>query len=146
MLLARRELSTRQLRERLTRRKFEPGDIDAAIDRLTRERTVDDRRVATASAHIEAAIKGRGRRRVLQSVQRLGISAEVAKSAVDAVFAEVDEGTLLDHAIDKRLKGVSPRRLDDKARARVIRHLIAQGFDPSQVFARLRRKGVDGDE
>ena len=33
-LLSRRELSTRQLRDRLERRHFEPGEIDAVITRL----------------------------------------------------------------------------------------------------------------
>jgi regulatory protein len=145
-LLSRRELSARQLRERLIRRKFSANDIDAALDRLMQDRTVDDRRVAVASARMEAAIKGRGKRRVLQTVQRLGIAADIAKTAVDDVFDEVDEASLLDRALDKRLKGASLQDLDDKGRARVIRHLVAQGFEPSQVFARLRRKGVEADE
>lgn len=145
-LLSRRELSTRQLRDRLGRRKFSLQEIDAVVERLTRDRTVDDRRVAIASARMEAAVKGRGKRRVLQSVQRLGIAADVAQSAVDDVFGEVDEEVLLDRALDKRLKGGSPRTLDAKAKARVVRHLVAQGFAPSQVLARLRRKGAEVDE
>ena len=39
-LLARRELSTAQLRDRLTRRKLPAFEIEAAITRLTRERAV----------------------------------------------------------------------------------------------------------
>ena len=146
MLLSRRELSARQVRERLARRKFEPKDIDAALERLTRDRTVDDRRVAVASARLEAAIKGRGKRRVLQSVQRLGIAADIAKTAVDDVFEEVDEASLLDRALDKRLKGAALRDLDAKGKARIVRGLVAQGFAPAQVFARLRRRGVSVDE
>ena len=137
-LLSRRELSTRQLRERLARRKFDRDAIDAAVERLTRDRTVDDRRVAVASARMEAAIKGRGKRRVLQSIQRLGVSADVAEAAVAEVYGDLDEAALLDRAIEKRLKGTPVRELDDKGKARLIRHLVAQGFDPSQVFARLR--------
>ena len=137
-LLSRRELSTRQLRERLARRKFEPQEIDAALDRLTRDRTLDDGRVALAAARMEAAIKGRGKRRVLQAVQRLGISAADAERAVDEVFGDVDEAALLDRALERRLKGASVRDLDDKAKARIIRHLVAQGFAPSDVFRILR--------
>jgi regulatory protein len=138
-LLSRRELSARQLRERLARRHFAREDIDSAIERLTSDRTVDDRRVALASARMEAAIKGRGKRRVRQAVQRLGVSADIAESAVDEVFGEMDEAALLDRALEKRLKGVSVRDLDDKARARIIRHLIAQGFEPAHVLRLLRR-------
>ena len=137
-LLSRRELSTRQLRDRLARRKFDSSDIDQVIERLTRDRTLDDRRVALSSARMEASIRRRGRRRVLQRVQQLGISSSIAEAAVDEVFSEVDESALLDQAIARRLKGQSPRALDAKGVARIVRGLIAQGFEAGQVYARLR--------
>jgi regulatory protein len=145
-LLSRRELSTKQLRERLLRRKFEPNEVDEVIERLTRDRTLDDRRVALASARMEAAIRRRGRRRVLQRVQQLGVSSSLAEAAVEEVFSEIDEGALLDQAVARRLKGAAPRDLDAKGVARVVRSLVGQGFDAGEVFARLRRKRVDHDE
>jgi hypothetical protein len=45
---------------------------------------------------------------------------------------------LLERAVEKRLKGRDVRDLDDKARQRIVRHLIAQGFAPSQVIRALR--------
>ena len=137
-LLSRRELSVRQLRDRLSRRQFAAAEIDAAIVRLTRDGTVDDRRVARAVARTEASIRGRGRRRIVLAIQRLGISADVAEDAVHEVFDDVDEGALLARAIDKRLRGAVVADLDDKARARLIRQLVAQGFAPSQVLRALR--------
>jgi regulatory protein len=145
-LLARRELSTKQLRDRLTRRQFDPGEIESVIARLTRDGTVDDRRVALASARVQAAIKGRGRRRVLQQVQQLGISAAMAKTAVEEVFGELDETALLESAIERRLKGVNPRSLDQKAIARIVRGLAAQGFEPGQVYTRLRQRTAEAGE
>ena len=145
-LLSRRELSSQQLRDRLARRKFESNDIDEVVRRLTRDGTLDDRRVALASARLEAAIKGRGRRRVMQHVQQLGISAATAKAAVDEVFGELDEGALLEHAIERRLKGASPRSLDRTAIARIVRSLVGQGFAPGQVYAELRKKGTEPGE
>ncbi|MBA3271236.1 MAG: RecX family transcriptional regulator [Acidobacteria bacterium] len=145
-LLSRRELSARQLRERLARRKFEPGQIDIVIDRLTSDRTLDDRRVALAFARLEASIRRRGRRRVLQRVQQLGISVETATAAVDEVFGDIDETAMLDAAIARRLKGATVRTLDLKGKARIVRSLVGQGFEPAQIFARLRRKGDDLDE
>jgi regulatory protein len=138
-LLSRRELSVKQLRERLTRRQLDAADIEAAITRLVDDRTVDDRRVAIAFARMEASIKGRGKRRVLQAIQRLGVSADVAESAVDEVFDEVDEAALFERALDKALKGREARDLDEKGKARVIRRLVSQGFEPSRVFNALRR-------
>jgi regulatory protein len=145
-LLGRRELSASQLRDRLTRRQFGADEIDTVIDRLTRDRTLDDRRVALASARMAATIKGRGRRRVLQYVQQQGVSAEVAAAAVTEVFGEVDEDALLDRALEKRLRGTVPASLDARSKARLVRQLITQGFEPAAVFARFRRKDADAGE
>ena len=143
-LLSRRELSTAQLRTRLARRKFESLEIDDVIERLARDRTLDDRRVAVAAARMEGVIRRRGRRRVLQRVQQLGINATVARTAVDEVFLDIDEEALLEQALDRKLGAANPRDLDDKAVARVVRSLIAQGFDAADVWARLRARGVQG--
>jgi regulatory protein len=145
-LLGRREFSSKQLRDRLIRRQFPAEEVDSVIDRLLGDRTLDDRRVALASARLAATLKGRGRRRVLQSVQQLGIASDIAAAAVTEVFSEVDEAALLERAIAKRLKETPITSLDAKGQARLIRQLITQGFEPAAVYARLRRKGVDPDE
>ena len=143
-LLSRRELSTAQLRTRLARRKFEPAEIDDVIERLAKDRTLDDRRVAVAAARMEGVIRRRGRRRVLQRVQQLGINATLAKTAVDEVFLDIDEEALLEQALERRLGSTDPRELDTKTAAREVRRLVAQGFEVRDVCARLRAKGVRG--
>jgi regulatory protein len=140
-LLSRRELSTAQLRDRLARRHFPADEIDDVIARLTADRTLDDARVAVASARLEAAVRRRGRRRVLQRVRQLGISEDTARAAVDQAFGDVDESALLDDALVRRLRGRTAGTLDAKAMARVVRGLVAQGFDRGEVYARLRRMG-----
>ena len=145
-LLGRRELSAKQLRERLTRRQFTVEEIEAVIDRLTRDRTLDDRRVALAAARMAATIKGRGRRRVLQYVQQQGVSSEVAAAAVSEILGDLDEDALLDRDLEKRLRGAALASLDGRGKAKLVRQLITQGFEPAAVFARLRRKGGNADE
>jgi len=145
-LLGRREISAANLRTRLLRRGFAPADVDQVIARLTQDGTVDDRRTAAAAARLEGAIRLRGRRRVLQKVRSLGVDAEVAAIAVDGVFAELDETALLDHAIERRLKGLDPRSLDRAATARIVRGLVGQGFSPDAIFRRLRAAGARDDD
>lgn len=145
-LLGRREISAANLRTRLIRRGFEAGDVDDVIARLTKDGTVDDRRTAAAAARLEGAIRLRGRRRVLQKVRSLGVDADVAETAVNGVFAELDETALLDRAIARRLKGLDPRTLDRAATARIVRGLIGQGFSPDAIFRRLRAAGTSHDE
>ena len=137
-LLSARELSESQLRARLTRRKLDPDDIDAALDRLKADGTLNDRRVAVALARMESTIKHRGRARVIQKVRQAGIDADTAEDAVREVFEEVDEGALLDRALERRLRGKSPRELDDRGRARIVRGLAAQGFSLERILKKLR--------
>jgi len=138
-MLAQRELSELQLRSRLARRKFDPDDIDEAIARLRGERALDDRRVALACARTEARVRQRGRARIVRQIESLGIARDIARAAVADVFSELDEATLLEQALEKRLRrGVS---LSDAATIRRIhRYLITQGFDPSPVTQALRAR------
>jgi len=137
-MLSRRELSEAQVRTRLTRKEFAADEIDAAVTRLLADRTLNDRRVALAAARMESVIRHRGRSRVIQKLRTLGIASEVAESAVNEVFEEVDEGALLDRAFERRLRGKLPKDLDEKARARIIRGLAGQGFSIDAILKRLK--------
>ncbi len=136
-LLSARELSETQLRARLTRRQHDPDDIDQAIARLKEDRTLDDRRVARALARMESTIRHRGRTRVIQKIRQAGISSAIAEDAVREVFEDVDESDLLNRALERRLRGKTPRELDEKARARIVRGLMAQGFSLESILRRL---------
>jgi regulatory protein len=144
-LLSRRELSSRQVRERLQRRGYAADEVDAAVERLTSDGTLDDRRAARAYARTAATVKRHGRRRVLQYLQQIGIASDIAQEAVDEVFRECGDAPLLDAALQRRLRGRAPEHLDAHERARVARHLVSRGFDASLVFAALRRRGLPVD-
>ena len=140
-LLARRELSTAQLRARLTRSELRPSEIDAAVEQLTRERAVDDARTALAYARRAAEVKLRGRSRTRREIEALGIAPPTARRAVAAVFDEVDEDSILERAIAKRLHG--PIR--DRAQfRRLYQALLRQGFPADRVAAVLVAR-VGGD-
>jgi len=140
-LLGRRELSEAQLRQRLARKAHPPADVDEAVDRLKAERALDDTRVAAAIARTQTAHKGRGRRRVAQTIARAGISRETARRATDDVFGTLDEDAHLAAALDKRLRGRPIA--DDAAMRRLYRYLVGQGFDTGRIVAALkaRRRG-----
>jgi regulatory protein len=138
-LLSARELSESQLRARLRRRQCDADDIDRAVSRLKADRTLNDQRVAVAIARMESAIKHRGRARVIQKIRQAGIDGDTADAAAREVFQDVDEGALLDHALERKLRGQAVTALDEKGRARVIRSLVAQGFSFEAVMKRLRK-------
>ena len=137
-LLSARELSEAQLRTRLKRREFEADDIDSVINRLKADGTLNDRRVAGAIARMETSIKHRGRSRVIQKIRQAGIDGDTADAATEQAFEDIDEDQLLDHAMTRRLRGKTPKELDEKARARLVRGLAAQGFGLDAIFKKLR--------
>lgn len=137
-LLSARELSESQLRARLKKRDIPGDEIEDAIARLKADRTLNDRRVATAIARMESAIKHRGRSRVLQKLRQAGIDDDTAQDAVREVFEEVDEEAMLDKAFARRLRGKEPTELDDQGRAKVMRGLVAQGFRFEAILKRLK--------
>ncbi len=142
-LLARRELSTAQVRQRLSRRHA-ADLVDEAITRLSDERALDDVRVAEAIARTQTAVRGRGRQRVRLEIERAGIDKATARHVVDEVFAELDDDALLDAALKRRLRLDGVIR-DDRHFARVYRRLVAEGFDADRVLASLKRCKRDED-
>ena len=138
-LLSSRELSEAQLRTRLRRRKIDEEQIESAVARLKRDRTLNDRRVAVAIARMETAIKHRGRARIVQKIRQAGIDADTADDAIREVFQEVDESELLNRAFERKMRGKTVKDLDEKGRARIVRALVGQGFTFDAVLKRLKK-------
>src|SRR4029077_14083775 len=94
-MLARRELSEAQIRQRLVRRGHETADIEEAVARLKHERAIDDARVAGAIARTEQSLKRHVRLRVAQQLARAGIAKSTARAALTETFDAVDDEALL---------------------------------------------------
>ena len=137
-MLARRELSEAQVRQRLARRGENPESIDEAISRLKAERGIDDERVAGMIARTETSVRGRGRRRVQQQIEAAGIAKSIASRAVDEAFQDLDPDALLSASLAKRLRG-RERIADEREFNRLFRYLVAQGFDSDRILTHLRR-------
>jgi regulatory protein len=135
-MLARRELSESQIRQRLGRRGHHADAIDDAVTRLRDERAIDDARVAEAIARTETSVRRRGRLRVRLTIERAGIAAAIAKRAVDQAFDAIDDDALIEASIDKRLHG-RETIADEREFQRMCRYLIGQGFEPDRIMAAL---------
>ena len=135
-MLARRELSEAQVRQRLTRRGHEPESIDAAVERLKNERAIDDVRAAEAMARIETTVKRRGRLRVRRRIEHAGIAPSTARRVVDEAFSAIDDQALIETALAKRLRDRT-RIADDREFQKLYRYLVAQGFDADSVMRTL---------
>jgi regulatory protein len=142
-MLAGRELSEAQVRQRLARRQHDQESIDAAITKLKADGSLDDARVAGAIARSQTTLKKRGKLRVRREIEAAGIAASVARRAVDEVFAGLDVDALLSAALARRLRG-DARIADDKEFQRLYRYLLTQGFEADLVLALLRKRSRSG--
>ncbi len=135
-MLARRELSELQIRQRLARKGHAPDAIEDAIERLRRERAIDDERVAEAIARTETSVRRHGRLRVRMQIERAGIAKATAKQAVDQAFDAIDDDALIESSLSKRLRG-RETIADDREFERLYRYLVGQGFESERALKAL---------
>lgn len=137
-MLARRELSEAQVRQRLTRRDHPADAVDGAIDRLREERAIDDERVAEAIARTQTSVKKRGELRVRRQIEQAGIAPATARRVARQAFEALDPEQLLEASLERRLRG--RQQIADQAEfGRLYRYLVGQGFDPDRVLTILTR-------
>ena len=141
--LTARELSEAQVRARLAEKGYTNTAIHAAVERLLHDRTLDDRRAATAVARTEARVRRHGPHRVTCKLIAMRIDHDLAKDVVRELFGEEDEDALIDRALERRLRGKTERLKDPKEQQKLVGYLVRQGFSASAAAAAIRRgRGV----
>lgn len=138
--LTARERSEAQVRQRLVERGYSHTAIALAIGRLVAERTLDDRRAATAVARTEATVRRHGPRRVAATLTAMQIEGELVREVVREVFGEIDEQELLERTLDRRLRGKPERLADPRERRKLLAYLVRQGFSASAASGLMRKK------
>jgi SOS response regulatory protein OraA/RecX len=140
--LARRELTTLQLREKLTEAGGRAADVGAVLARLTEEGALDDRRAARVYANTAFRQRKRTRARILQELAARGIAGEVAREVVDEICGADLERKRLDQSVVYALRGTRRTTRDEDAR-HIFAALVRQGYEPDDVKLALGRAGVD---
>ena len=139
-LLARRELTSTQLRNRLTNKGFTPEAVNDTIQRLTEEGALDDRRTANMYARQAALIKHRGPRRAILDIVALGIADDIAREVVSQTYEEVDTQLIIQRALNRRLTG----RVQDRAQfQKLYQYLVRQGFDGPLAYSVLEKRSAN---
>jgi regulatory protein len=138
-MLARRELSEKQVRQRLLQDGYSSEAVGEAVDRLRAERAIDDERVAAVIARTQTTVRRRGAIRVRREIEQAGISSSVARRVVEETFEAIDSSALLEQTLTKRLHG-RQHIVDQKELQRLHRYLIAQGFEADAVMKALNTR------
>jgi regulatory protein len=136
LLLARRELTSTQLRDRLTKKGFTPEAVSDTIQRLTEEGALDDRRTANIYARQAVLVKHRGPRRAILDIVAIGISQDIAREVVSQTYEEVDIHLVIQRALDRRLNGRVQNRNQFQ---KLYQYLVRQGFDGPLAYTVLKK-------
>jgi len=136
-LLARREHTREELRNKLRRRIDDEAAIEAALDELARERLQSDDRHAESYVR-QRAERGYGPLRIARELRQRGTSEEAVSTAIDGL--ERADWLRLARAVRVKRFGRSVAA-GTAERARQMRFLEYRGF-PAEVI----RAAVGGEE
>jgi len=136
-MLAARSCSEGQLRDRLKAKGWaEPGLVEDCINRLKELGYVNDDSFARSYASYRVGSKPLGRARLARELAARKVSRNSIDGALDLVFGEVAEETLIDRAIERRIR--SHGRPSDRAAAkRMFDHLARLGFEYDLIVRKL---------
>jgi regulatory protein len=136
--LAHRDHSVAELRRALLDRGHEPEEVEAALERLRRERYLDDTGYAERFARSRMANQGHGRLRIRQDLRRRGVARRTVEAGIAGALREVDERGVVDALARRYWRQHAaiepPRRLP-----RLWAFLVRRGFAPGLVRERLSR-------
>ncbi len=134
--LARRDHSVAELRRALLDRGHDEEEVEAAIDRLRRERYVDDTGFAERFARSRMANQGHGRMRVHQDLRLRGVERRTVEAGIAGALREVDEKAVVD-ALARRYWRQHAGGDPTKRLPRLWAFLVRRGFAPGLVRERL---------
>ncbi|MBT7953324.1 MAG: regulatory protein RecX [Gammaproteobacteria bacterium] len=133
-MLARREHSEKELRQKLLTRGLDVEDIDVAIEQLKKEGLQSESRYTEAFVH-DRVSRGYGPCRIIQELKQKGVGDEISEEYID----ERDP-----HWIE-RLAEVHKRKYGDdipqdyKEQAKQSRFLQYRGFSSDQIHRLFKR-------
>jgi regulatory protein len=127
--------SEAELRAKLDRKEFPHDAIDAAVERLRREKWLDDSRFAAAFVRTRLR-KGIGRLRIKRELQAAGVDSTTIAQALD--IPDHDDRAAAMTSARKRLAVLLRRDDDDAIRQKLVAYLFRQGYDSSMAIDVVR--------
>src|SRR5262249_11734769 len=121
------------------------GHVEDCIAKLKELGYVNDDRFAESYANHRVSAKPVGRARLARELAAKKVSRESTEKALNRVFGDVDEGSLIDRAIMRRIRthGKPADRADAK---RMFDHLARLGFEFELIARKLRSLKTETSE
>jgi regulatory protein len=140
-LLTYRARSRKELEEKLKDREFSDAVIEEVVAGLTRLGYINDREFARQWAAGRIRLRGFGRRRIEQELRNKGISRDVIRETLCAVFEDSPEADIAQQEAEKKLRSLA-RFAPEVRRRRLAGHLERRGFPSETIYNVLRRVGA----
>jgi regulatory protein len=140
-LLARRDHSLRELRQKLLIRKISSAEADAVLQSLSAGGILDDGRYARKSAFHLSAEKLLGPRRVREKLSRKGIAPELLAEAARDAEREFPPDERLKKLAQTKLKQRTLRELSPSEQKKLARFLYQRGFSWGDIREFIHKAG-----
>jgi regulatory protein len=135
--LMRRGHSIHEMRQYLERRAEDKELVPPVIARLRELSYLDDARYALDYARTHAKLRRQGKFRIARELRGRGVPDRHIEAALETVFAETDEASLVRTRLKRRLAHIRGP-LDQRKIASIYRNLLAAGFSSDIIRAELR--------
>ena len=135
-LCSRREYCSAAVLGKLRQKGLDDKDAAAVLERLVRERYVDDARYARAFVRDKALLSGWGPRKISFALSAKGISKEVVEEALEEVSPEDSEARMcqvLSAVLSAKWKSVSGKTLYER-RTKLLRFALSRGYSYEAVL------------
>jgi regulatory protein len=135
--LMRRAHSIHEMRAYLTRRSDDAKQVSNVVAKLRERAYLDDARYALDYARSHAQSRRQGRFRIARELRARGVPDRYIDAAVDAIFAETDESSLVRARLKRRLVHVRGP-LDQRKLASLYSNLLRAGFSSDIIRTEIR--------
>ena len=137
-MLARRPLTSHEVRHRLSARGHADPVVEVVLERLRGEGYVDDEKLAVDYIVLRAERLGHGRRRLVGELERRGVEPDLADRCWRVAMDEMglDPPAVLRREAERRVSRAGGG-LDARSYRRVYNALLRAGHDAASVAAEL---------
>ncbi|HYL47469.1 MAG TPA: regulatory protein RecX [Candidatus Limnocylindrales bacterium] len=133
----RRAHSIHEMKQYLARRATSKDLIAPVLARLKEHKYLDDARYALDFVRLRAQSRRQGRFRIARELRARGVPDRHIEAALDSIFAETDESSLIRARLKRRLARLRGP-LDQRALVSLYRSLLAAGFSADAIRTELR--------
>ena len=146
-VLTARAQTTSELRQKLTRRAAQRGDVDEVIRRLQENGYLNDQRFAESFANWRRDNDGVGKIKVMRDLMARRIAPQLAKKAAEAVYSSTDETALIELFLARKFRGRDLGALlqQEKHLASTFRRLRTAGFSAGGAIGVLKRYAAEAE-